>query len=242
MQGSLTEMSVADLIQHNCQNQKTALYRIRNDGQLACLYFSNGEIVHAELEDMEGEEVIYEVLKWEAGTFDLDAGVESSKTTIKRKWQALLLEGARLLDEQSLIGAHSEPNESQKGKDNKMNIKKLNKVVEDLQEDLGSALLSTASWKTSDGQPLAGYNTQPKSTALFNELARSLNKTLQDSEMDLGLGNYFLINLENNHVAVDVIQGELQQGILVDLSKTTLGILINVTLPKVISGLKEATQ
>ncbi len=112
-------------------------------------------------------------------------------------------------------------------------------IVEDLKEVLGSALIATDLWKTGDAQSLAGYNTQPKATALFNEITTNLGKSLKNSDFP-GLGKYYMINLENNFMVVVVIQGDLQEGILVDISKTSLGILINIALPKVLEGLTEA--
>jgi len=67
MQGSLKDMSIADLIQHNCQDNKTAQATIQHNGDQARLYFKDGAVVHAELGDLEGEEVVYELLNWTTG-------------------------------------------------------------------------------------------------------------------------------------------------------------------------------
>ena len=122
-----------------------------------------------------------------------------------------------------------------------MELKRLNAIVDDLKEVLGSALIATDSWITSDGQSLASYNSQPKATALFNEITVNLRKSLKNADFP-GLGKYYLINLDNNFIVMVVIQGELQEGLLVDMSKTTLGILINIALPKVQEGLAEAAK
>ncbi len=120
-----------------------------------------------------------------------------------------------------------------------MNLKRLEKVVTDLQDELGDALIATDIWTIDGGQSLAGFNPQPKATALFNEITRNLIKSLKDSEFP-GLGNYYLIQLENNFSIVIVIQDNLQEGMLVDLSKTSFGILTYIVIPKVLAGLKEA--
>lgn len=122
-----------------------------------------------------------------------------------------------------------------------MDLKRLNTIVDDLKEVLGSALIATDSWISSDGQSLASYNSQPKATALFNEITNNLKKSLKNSDFP-GLGKYYMINLENNFMVIVVIQGELQEGLLIDISKTTLGILINIALPKVLEGLAEAAK
>ena len=120
-----------------------------------------------------------------------------------------------------------------------MNLQRLEQVVEDLRDDLGNPLVATDIWATDDGTSLAGFNPQPKATALFNEITRNLIKSLKDSEFP-GLGNYYLIQLENNFSIVIVIQDHLQQGMLVDLSHTSFGILTYIVIPKVREGLKDA--
>lgn len=93
-------MALADLIQLNCLDQKTTRLKIEHMGQLAEVYFANGETVHAALGELQGEEVIYQILAWNGGTFTHENDVKPPTSTIKRSWSSLLLEGARRLDEQ----------------------------------------------------------------------------------------------------------------------------------------------
>jgi len=102
MQGNLLDMTIADLIQHNCQDRKTAQLKIEHSGQQAILYFEDGNISHAILGNQMGEDVIYEILQWEDGIFDLETGIRSPRTSITRTWSGLLMEGARRLDEKLL--------------------------------------------------------------------------------------------------------------------------------------------
>ncbi|RME51453.1 MAG: DUF4388 domain-containing protein, partial [Caldilineae bacterium] len=92
-------MSVADLIQHTCQDRKTARLTIERDGQKAVLYFQDGALPHAELGSRTGEEVVYEILNWTEGKFSLETGTPPPEVSIQRSWSGLLLEGARRLDE-----------------------------------------------------------------------------------------------------------------------------------------------
>jgi len=101
MQGSLQDMAVADLIQHNCQDQKTAQVIIQHNGKEATVFFKEGAVVHAALDELQGEEVIYEILQWQEGQFSLEVGQEPPAVTISRSWSGLLLEGARRLDEET---------------------------------------------------------------------------------------------------------------------------------------------
>lgn len=99
MQGNLQDMAVADLIQHNCQDRKTARLTIECDNQQAVLYFKEGAVQHATLGKTQGEEVIYRTLNWQEGQFTLEMGPDPPAVTITRSWSSLLLEGARRLDE-----------------------------------------------------------------------------------------------------------------------------------------------
>lgn len=101
MQGNLHDMTVADLIQHTCQDRRTARLTVSNQGRDAVLFFRDGAVVHASLGQLDGEDVVYQVLDWEDGHFDLEFGVQPPAFTIKRSWSGLLLEGARLLDERA---------------------------------------------------------------------------------------------------------------------------------------------
>lgn len=99
MQGDLQDMAVADLIQHNCQDQKPASLVIKHNHKTANLFFNKGNIQHATLGNLQGEEVVYEVLSWQEGSFILEMGREPPAVTINRSWSGLLLKGAQRLDE-----------------------------------------------------------------------------------------------------------------------------------------------
>ncbi|MDD5368557.1 MAG: DUF4388 domain-containing protein [Anaerolineaceae bacterium] len=99
MHGSLKDMSVADIIQHNCQDQKTALLMVDNGVKKAQMYFKGGAVVHAIMDNIVGEEVVFQTLTWQDGKFILEMGALSPAITIRRSWSSLLLEGAKLLDE-----------------------------------------------------------------------------------------------------------------------------------------------
>ena len=102
MQGTLKDMSVINLIQHNCMEQKTARLMLNRDNQIAMVFFQGGNMVHAICGNEQGEEVVYHIISWEDGTFNLETGIEPPDVTITRSWSGLLLEGARRLDENEL--------------------------------------------------------------------------------------------------------------------------------------------
>lgn len=101
MKGRLEDMAVADLIQHNCQDRKTARVQLKNGAQKGELFFKNGNVVHAFTGKLNGEDAVYEMINWDQGTFDLSPDVETPSITVTRTWTSLLLEAARLTDETS---------------------------------------------------------------------------------------------------------------------------------------------
>jgi len=118
-------------------------------------------------------------------------------------------------------------------------VESFEKITEQLKSDMGEGFVANDFWHQKDAQSLYGFNTQPKACALFNEVTRTLDKTMQGAEFP-GLGEYYVVHLENDLLVVIAIAGEYQHGMLVDLSKTTMGILMSVALPNLLSEFKKA--
>jgi predicted regulator of Ras-like GTPase activity (Roadblock/LC7/MglB family) len=155
LQGNIHDMSVADLIQHNCDDRKKAQLSINHNGKEAAIYFMDGNVVHASLGAKEGEEVVYEILGWEEGTFSLNSDVDSPKKSIERSWGGLLMEGAKRLDEQKFSGSSvlEDPNQ------NKEVINMAGKIEDLLQEMSGEMNgLIAATIAGMDGINIAQYS------------------------------------------------------------------------------------
>jgi len=112
VRGNLRDLGLASIISVNCNEHKQAELLIRRQGRLAAIYFENGTIAHAALDDQEGEGVIYELLSWEDGSFSLEQGVPPPKRTVETDWTGLVLEGMRRLDE-DMPGSELEWDESE---------------------------------------------------------------------------------------------------------------------------------
>ncbi len=108
MKGRLQDMAVADLIQHNCQDRKTARIQLKNGRAKGELFFQNGNLIHASVDNQIGEEAVYQLMTWDMGTFELTTQLSSPPVTITRSWTSLLLEAARLVDEGSKNGISGE--------------------------------------------------------------------------------------------------------------------------------------
>jgi len=99
IQGRLEEMSVAELMQSLEMGQKTCRLALRRGKQECELYFSAGQCKDARLGELEGDGVVFEVLSWNDGEFEIDFGATSDRTTTTRSTTGLLMEAMRLMDE-----------------------------------------------------------------------------------------------------------------------------------------------
>ena len=97
--GNLSDLGVADLIQLHCQSGAQALLTVQHNGRRMELYFSGGEVVHAQGLGLEGEPAAYALLLWDEGTFEVAQNVAAPAQTIQLPWSALVLEGMRRKDE-----------------------------------------------------------------------------------------------------------------------------------------------
>jgi hypothetical protein len=120
-----------------------------------------------------------------------------------------------------------------------MDVKKLNKIIEDLKEDCGGGLLATDIWSAADGQILAGHNMNPKAAALAVAQRQHINQALKDSKFP-ELDRYFLFHIEGDLIVMNIDLGGYLWGLLFDESKVQLGLVLNVIIPKTIAAFKKA--
>ncbi len=106
IQGRLSDMSLPTLVQLTCQEGNRAQLSLRQNDTEAVLYFDQGNIVHATLQegeggdDLEGEEVVYRILSWQDGEFQLESGVAPPTRTVQTAWSALIMDGLQRHDEE----------------------------------------------------------------------------------------------------------------------------------------------
>ena len=142
LQGNIHDMSVADLIQHNCAERKKAKLIINHEGDEAVLYFKEGNVVHANLGKEEGEEVVYRILAWEEGTFSVISDVETPKLSIKRSWSGLLMEGAKRLDETKLE-SEMVIDDQKANKEVKQMAQKMDEVLKEMSNEINGFVAGT---------------------------------------------------------------------------------------------------
>jgi hypothetical protein len=102
--GSVSALSVVDVLQLQCGNRFSGSIVFCHEGQEAAVYFQHGEVVHAECGEARGEPVVGAILAWPSGNFQTHANVATFARTIDKRLDHLLLDALRRLDE-----AHREP-------------------------------------------------------------------------------------------------------------------------------------
>jgi hypothetical protein len=98
-QGSLAELHLPDIIQLVSVSGKTGVFHLSDAAHRGDIWLHEGRIVHAETEDLSGEEAVYALAIWRAGEFRFEAGVAAPRQTIQKSNTNLLMEAARRLDE-----------------------------------------------------------------------------------------------------------------------------------------------
>jgi hypothetical protein len=102
-QGSLKELPLADIIQLVSVGGKTGKFTLSREGEEGVIFLRNGNIVHAHLGDLAGEEAIYALAIWNDGDFVFVPAEETPELTVKRSNTNLLMEAARRSDEWKVL-------------------------------------------------------------------------------------------------------------------------------------------
>ena len=98
-QGSLAELHLPDIIQLISVSGKTGVFHLSDGPLKGEIFLHDGKIVHAEHEDVSGEEAVYALAIWSHGEFRFEPGTPTENRTISKSNTNLLMEAARRLDE-----------------------------------------------------------------------------------------------------------------------------------------------
>jgi Domain of unknown function (DUF4388) len=102
-QGSIQELPVPDIIQLVSVSGKTGMFTLVRGVERGYIHLKNGQMVHARLGDLVGEEAIYALAIWSSGDFQFTPGEEADSITIEKSNTSLLMEAARRLDEWKVL-------------------------------------------------------------------------------------------------------------------------------------------
>ncbi|MCE1227462.1 MAG: DUF4388 domain-containing protein [Geobacteraceae bacterium] len=97
--GEVSGMSLTDLLQLKAMGRFSGRIVVEQNGKSGHLFFRDGDLVHAQLEQFEGKDAFARVLAWGGGTFRAEPKVGTTRQTINESFQYLLLDALRLQDE-----------------------------------------------------------------------------------------------------------------------------------------------
>lgn len=118
MEGLLQDFHLTDIIQLFELSQKTGVIELMPIGYqqqgnasnpafpVGRIYFSAGKIVDAQLSMLRGEDALFSLFLWQAGTFRFVEGVPASTRTINQTNESLLMEGVQRIDDWESILKH----------------------------------------------------------------------------------------------------------------------------------------
>lgn len=99
MEGAIEMLGVPGALQICHLSRLSGVLTAQDGPRVATVRFRDGEIVGAECDGLEGEYGVYAFLAWERGVFRFRAGDPGPGEVVGGKFDALLLDGCRRLDE-----------------------------------------------------------------------------------------------------------------------------------------------
>jgi CheY-like chemotaxis protein len=210
--GQVVDLQLVDIIQMGCLGRFTMSLSVSKNNEEGLIYFKNGEIAHAEVGDLEGKDALFAMLEWDEGRFDSQMGISPPKETITDRWEHLLLEGTRRLDETGATEA----------RDSTVLLQEVEKAFEDLdkeatRKDFLESLLKLLSsidgfqkgiWVDVKGNVITTNDqtfteTETSLPILMFTMASRLGKSLkgkQSLRVTLGHKNNSIIIMKYNHL------------------------------------------
>ena len=95
LQGSLSELSLPDVIQMVSVSGKTGVFEVVRSDEVGRIHLKDGLIVDAEVGSLRGDDAVYEMVIWSEGDFSFKPGAAPETTTIHLSNANLLMEAAR---------------------------------------------------------------------------------------------------------------------------------------------------
>jgi len=97
--GTLSNIDLTDLIQICCMACSNMSIHVKNGSEYGIIYIRDGRIVHSTCLETVGEAAFYKILSWKGGSFETISEKSVPETSIDQNYQFLLIEAARLADE-----------------------------------------------------------------------------------------------------------------------------------------------
>ncbi len=98
-QGSVAQLELTDIVQVVCLGKKSVTIEVKSGVNTGYIYVLDGDIINAKTGNLEGEEAFYEIVSWSSGEFRFLPPEEDVEKRIDMRWENLLMEAMRIIDE-----------------------------------------------------------------------------------------------------------------------------------------------
>jgi hypothetical protein len=236
--GNLSEFGVVALLQLPGTNHLSGKLVLKQDTSTAEFFYIKGKLVHAELGDTTGKDVLIEVIDWTEGDFTFDSSATSEEISIKQDLQNTLMWALKERDEKKKL--KEEQAEKERVQHLAVAAKAAAAAAVAAEADLpdpvtipesvmdGSSTIQIAYIVNSKGQIVAGAEADPDFIEIVKPILsavlsfirdypeRSVGKTfIEDSEYTLALSA-----LSNKLTAVIFVPHGIRLGVLsIELGK-----------------------
>ena len=106
IKGSLDDVPLSDIIQLVSMSGKTGAFVLKSPSQVGKIFLRDGQIVHAQLGGLGGEDAFLEIASWQEGSFAFEENLHAVQPSIQRSSTSLLMEAARRADEWQVLSKH----------------------------------------------------------------------------------------------------------------------------------------
>lgn len=99
IEGSLSQISLVDLLQILGLNRKDGVLNLDRGTERGAIYMVEGSVINARVGAVEGEKAFFRLLRWEDGKFWFAPGGAETEVRIAAPLDHLIMEGLRQIDE-----------------------------------------------------------------------------------------------------------------------------------------------
>jgi len=107
--GNLRDLSITNLMQVICAQRRRVRLNLSNGTEQGWVIFDNGEVIHAEVDGVHGEDAVLRLLDWDEGHFSTTDEVMFAHRTVKVPWDKLVTDALERLSELEIANEYIEP-------------------------------------------------------------------------------------------------------------------------------------
>jgi CheY-like chemotaxis protein len=101
--GALRQVGLADVVQMECIGGHSSVLEIRNTELRGQIYIENGVVTHAAVGNLSGKQAFCRLLCLRGGEFQVKTFTAPTQRTIQERWELLLMDAARITDEETVF-------------------------------------------------------------------------------------------------------------------------------------------